>query len=271
VTYKLHATHLGALFAIEPGLKAASSETLSLYLPVRKQGFDARPYEILLKQAEERYRPRLDKNQRKILDSELPRLRDHLNLIRPAGCPGVAMFGEEGVALLTLIRLPESVEPRIAIGPPLLAPFELLLRRHPPSLIVVVGKEEARTFAAVLGEVIALGHLEGQDVRHIKSGGTSAPSNQRKADNRARANLKKVVELVENEVRRGYMSRIFLAGPEEARAMLLREMPRPLASIVAGTLSGAVELPPGDLLVEIREQIVRLEPAAAPNGAATTE
>jgi len=258
MTWKLHVKSLNTLLKLEPQLQAADDRTLSLYLPVRSEGFDAAHYDLLLNHVSAPYRDKLDEDQRPVFDSELVRLRTHLKLVRPAGCPGIVAFSNEPNRLRALLRLPESVEARLGLGPPLLAPLELMLTHYPPAIVVVVDKREARTYASVLGEVIALEHVKGQDVRHTRAGGTSAPSNQRKADNRARANLKRVVEILEREVTRGDFGRIFVAGPDEARAELQHELPKPLGAQVVGTISASLDTPPGRLLAEVREQILRV-------------
>src|SRR5579859_45326 len=258
MTWKLHVKSLDTLLKLEPQLRAADERTLSLYLPVRAEGFDASHYDLLVNHVSSPYRDKLDEAQRRLFDSELVRLRTHLKLVRPAGCPGIVAFSNESIGLRTLLRLPESVEARIELGPPLLAPLEPMLKHYPPAIVVVVDKREARAYASVLGEVVALEHLTGQDVRRSRAGGTSAPSNQRKADNRARANVKRVAEILERELVRGDFGRIFLAGPDEARAELVRELPKPLAAQVAGTVSASLDTPPGRLLADIREQMLRV-------------
>jgi len=265
MTWKLHVKSLNTLLKLEPQLEVADERTLSLYLPVRAEGFDAAHYDLLINHAVAEYEHKLDDQQRAVMESERRRLRTHLNLVRPAGVPALVAFSNEPVRLLTLIRLPESIEPRVEVGPPLLAPLELLLKRYPPALVVVVDKEEARLFASVLGEVVALEHLTGQEVRHSRAGGTSASSNQRRADNRMRANLKRVVAILQREVKRDEFGRIFVGGPEEARAELIRELPKPLAGAVAGTISASLETTPGRLLADIREQMARVArvPSAA--------
>jgi len=258
MTRKLHVKSLDTLLKLEPRLQAADERTLSLYLPVRAEGFDASHYDLLLNHVSTPYREKLDHGRRPLFDSELMRLRTHLKLVRPAGCYGIVAFSNESGGLRALIRLPETVDARVELGPPLLAPLELVLKRFPPAIVVVVDKREARTYASVLCEVVALEHVTGQDVRHSRAGGTSAPSNQRKADNRARANLKRVVEILEREVTRGDFGRIFVAGPDEARAELLHELPKPLAAQVAGTVSASLDTPPGRLLADIRDQMARV-------------
>jgi hypothetical protein len=245
---------LRSLFEFVPNLRLASDHALSIYLPARAEGFDMRHYDIELGQLRRRYRERLDKEDRKIMESEMARLREHLEVVKPAGCPALAGFGDEPAGLLELVKLPMETEARLEVGPLLLAPIERQLERFPPALIAAVDKEHARLFAAVLDDVYPLEQVRGVEVRHSKAGGTSAPSNQRKADNRTKANLERVIEVIGHEVRSGAYLRIFVAGPEEARAELERLMPPPLKRLLAGHLSA--ELDSRQLQHELREQLV---------------
>lgn len=265
MTWKLHVKSLNTLLEVEPDLDKADERTLTVYLPIRSEGFDATHYDLVINHLADAYLDRLDEDQLAVMQSELRRLRTHLNVVRPAGCPAIVAFADEPFNILRLIRLPETVEGRIEVGLPLLAPLELMLEHHPPALVVVVQKEEARIFASVLGEVVPLEHVKGQEIKRIRAGGTSAPSNQRKADNRARANLKRVADVLEREMGRKEFSRILIAGPEEARAELMHELPKSLSASVAGTLSLAPYSTTGQLQADIREQIVRagrVSPAA---------
>jgi hypothetical protein len=245
---------LRSLFEFVPNLRLASDHALSIYLPARAEGFDMRHYDIELGQLRRRYRERLDKEDRKIMESEMARLREHLEVVKPAGCPALAGFGDEPAGLLELVKLPMETEARLEVGPLLLAPIERQLERFPPALIAAVDKEHARLFAAVLDDVYPLEQVRGVEVRHSKAGGTSAPSNQRKADNRTKANLERVIEVIGHEVQSGAYLRIFVAGPEEARAELERLMPPPLKRLLAGHLSA--ELDSRQLQHELREQLV---------------
>jgi hypothetical protein len=245
---------LRALYTFAPNLKRASDRALSIYLPARAEGFDMRHYDIELRELKRRYDDRLDKEEREIMEREVSRLREHLEVVKPAGCPALAGFGDEPAGLLELVKLPMETEARLEVGPLLLAPIERQLERFPPALIAVVDKERAKLFAAVLDDVHPLEQVHGVDVKHTKAGGTSAASNQRKADNRTKANLERVIDVIGHEVRAGAYKRIFVAGPEEARAELERLMPPPLKRLLAGHLSA--EIDSHRLQHELREQLV---------------
>jgi hypothetical protein len=232
---------LRPLYTFAPKLRAASNRALSVYLPVRAEGFDMRQYDIELGQLRRRYKDRLDDEEQEIMERELRRLSEHLEVVKPAGCPALAGFGDEPVGLLELVKLPMETEARLEVGPLLLAPIERQLERFPPALIAVVDKEHAKLFAAVLDEVYPLEQLHGVEVRRNKAGGTSAPSNQRKADNRTKSNLERVIDVIGHEVQSGAYRRIFVAGPEEARTELERLMPPPLKRMLAGHLSASIQ------------------------------
>jgi hypothetical protein len=249
--------YIKSLYAFVPSLRRASDRALSVYMPVRAEGYDNRFYDIEIGKLKRRYKDRLDDEEREIMERELARLREHLAVVKPAGCPGVAGFADEAASLLELVKLPAETESRLQVGPLLLAPIERQLERFPPALIAVVDKEHAKLFAAILDDVHPIAELEGQEVRHSKAGGTSAPSNQRKADNRTRANLERVVERIQKQMLAVIYARLFVAGPQEARAELEHLLPEPLKQKVAGHLSA--ELDSRRLMHELREQ---LQPAA---------
>ena len=243
-----------SVYAFFPNLRRASDRALSVYLPARAEGFDLRPYDAELGQLRRRYEDRLDKEERQIMERELLRLREHIEVVKPAGSPALAGFCDEPAGLLELVKLPIETEARLEVGPLLLAPIERQLERFPPALIAVVDKEHARLFAGVLDDVYPLEQVRGVDVKRNKAGGTSAPSNQRKADNRTKANLERVIDVIGHEVRSGAYKRIFVAGPEQARAELERLMPPPLKRLLAGHLSA--EIDSRRLQHELREQLV---------------
>jgi hypothetical protein len=253
------ATHstIPFLMAIDPSLRNVSGRALSVYLPVRAEGFDARHYDVVIGHMVRRYRDRLGLEDREVMEREIPRVRAQLELVRPAGSPALAAFADEPAGLLELIRLPAETEARLEVGPLLLAPIERMLERFPPALIAVVDKEEARVFAAILGEVVPLDHLVGDEVKHHRAGGTSALSNQRRANNRAKANLTVVVRTIESEMRAGSYQRLYLAGPNEARAELERLLPPGLRRLIAGHLSASLDS--AQLQHQLREQIQRID------------
>lgn len=255
-----HPTAIPYLLAFFPSLRAASDRTLSIYFPVRSDAYNARFYEGELKRLVDKHRHKLSDEDQKVVDRELPRVLAHLAVLRPVGFPFMAAFADEPKGVLTVIRLPEETEERLEVDPPLLAPLELMLREHPPSLIVVVDKEKAQTFASILHELIPQHHFEGGQVKHIRSGEAKNPNLQRKNENRAKANMAAVVRIIDREVSAVAYKRLYLAGPDEAVAELEELLPPSLKKIIAGRLSASADLSLGELEVELRKQL-RTRPA----------
>ena len=244
---------LQALFVLAPRLRRASNRAVSIYLPARAEGYDARFYDIEFRDLLHRYRDRLTAKDAELMEYEMRRLRHHVAGVRPAGCPAIAGFADEPHGVLELIKLRDETDERLEVGELLLAPVLRQLEQHPPSLIAVVDKEHARTFGAILDDIVVLEKVDGAEVRHIRAGGTSAPSNQRKADNRARANLETAVKTVERELAGGIYAQLYIAGPAEARSTFEKLLPERLKKMVAGHLSASLDS--SELKRELREKM----------------
>src|SRR5258706_9191158 len=113
---------LRPLYTFVPNLKRAADRALSVYLPARAEGFDMRHYNIELAQLTRRYRDRLDKEEREIMERELLRLREHLQARKPARCPAPAAFRGAPGRTLELGKVPLETPARVGVRPLLLAP-----------------------------------------------------------------------------------------------------------------------------------------------------
>lgn len=242
-----------AIFVLAPRLRRASNRAVSIYLPARSEGYDARFYDIEFRDLLHRYRDRLSPKDRELMEYEMRRLRHYVAVVRPAGCPAFAGFADEPNGVLEMVKLRDETDERLEVGELLLAPILRQLEHHPPALIAVVDKEHAKTFGAILDEIIPLQHLDGAEVRHTRAGGTSASSNQRKADNRAKANLEIAIKTVDREIATGAYTQLYIAGPDEARATFEKMLPDRLKKLVAGHLSASLES--SELKRELRDRV----------------
>lgn len=229
---------------------------MSVYFPVRAQAYNRRFYDVEFKRLVDKHWHKLSRDDREVVERELPRVQAQLAIFRPAGCPSMAAFADEPKGVLRLIRLPEETEDRLEVNPPLLAPLELMLKKHPPSLIAIVDKKGAQTFAAILDEVIPQHHFDGSPVKRIKSGGTKNPNLQRKEENRVKSNMAAVVRIIDREVSAVSYKRLYLAGTEEAVAELEKLLPPSLKKVIAGRLSASLDRTVGELEVELRKQLI---------------
>ena len=248
---------LQAIFALAPRLRRASNRALSIYLPARSEGYDARFYDIEFRDLLHRYKDRLSPKDRELMDYEMRRLRHHVATVRPAACPAFAGFADEPNGVLELVKLRDEVDERLEVGELLVAPILRQLEHYPPALIAVVDKEQAKTFGAILDEIIPLEQVKGTEVRHSRAGGTSAPSNQRKADNTAKANLEAAIKTVEREMASGVYMHLYIAGPDEARTIFEHLLPERLKKMIAGHLSASLDS--SQLKRELREKVVAAE------------
>lgn len=232
---------LRALFALAPKLRGATGETLTLYMPAPAPGYDPRYYDIVFGDLLHRYRERLGAKELEILEREIPRLRSHIAIPTAAGCAALAGFAESARGLLEVIKLPLTTPERLEVGEPLLGPALRQIEALPSTLVAVVDKEHARTFGVILEHVFPIADVIGSEVRHSKAGGTSALSNQRKAENRARSNLAAVVEEVTRELKSGAYGHLLTAGPQEARAQFEALLPPWVAAMISGHVVASLD------------------------------
>ena len=242
-----------AIFVLAPRLRRASGRALSIYLPARAEGYDARFYDIEFRDLLHRYKDRVTAKDAELMEYEMRRLRHHVAVVRPAGCPAFAGFADEPHGVLELVKLHDETDERLEVGELLLAPILRQLEHYPPALVAVVDKEHAKTFGAILDEIVPLGEVSGTEIRHSRAGGTSAQSNQRKAENKARANLEQAAKTVEREMASGAYMHLYVAGPDEARSTFERMLPERLKKSIAGHLSASLDS--SELKRELREKV----------------
>jgi peptide chain release factor subunit 1 len=242
-----------ALFALAPNLRRASNRALSIYIPARLEGYDSRFYDIEFGDLIHRYKDRMTEKDKALMDYELRRLRAHLAVVRPAACPAIAGFADEAAGIVEIIKLPRPTDKRLEVGQVLIAPILRQLEETPPALVAVVDKEHARTFGAILDHIFTLHELDGVQVKRIRSGATSASSNQRKADNRAKQNLESAAKIVEREMASGAYMNLYIAGPEEAHAEFERLLPEPMKKKIAGRIGVVMDSP--TLKHDLRERL----------------
>src|SRR6266550_9510777 len=72
-----------ALFVLAPRLRRASHRAVSIYLPARSEGYDARFYDIEFRDLLHRYSDRLSAKDRELMEYEMRRLRHHVAVVRP--------------------------------------------------------------------------------------------------------------------------------------------------------------------------------------------
>ena len=223
---------LVSLFSAWPNLRRADGHALSVYLPARAEGYDARYYDIVFGDLRHRYRERLGDHDLGVMERELPRLRTHLAELRPAHATALAGFAETSSALLELIKLPHRAEERLEVGELLLAPALRQLEQFPPSFVAVVEKEHARTFAFVLDELRA------------------------RRTTRGESTLQQVAEEVTHEMSSGAYGRLYVAGPPATRSRFEKLIPSALRN--ASLALAGVSMDSAHLELDVHRQLSTL-------------
>src|ERR1051326_2716570 len=111
-----------SLFVLAPRLRRASNRAVSVFLPARSEGYDARFYDIEFRDLLHRYQDRLSPKDRELMEYEMRRLRHHVATVRPAGCPAFAGFADEPHGVLGLVKLPAETDERLQGGQLVLGP-----------------------------------------------------------------------------------------------------------------------------------------------------
>src|SRR5205823_11080890 len=115
-------------------------------------GWDASYYSALLKDVERSLLEGRNETTESRIRSELARVRNFIDEVRPPGL-GLAVFSCLPDALFEAVRLPDDVATRGHFGPRFdLTPLERQLADHPPGVVVLVEKDQARLFAVVLDD-----------------------------------------------------------------------------------------------------------------------
>lgn len=227
---------LGDPFAV---LEAATYLELALtaYLPgsiaaVYAAGFHANSLEELAQRVE----PQLGDAEVEALHRELPELLAYLDEVRPPIEVSLALFSCKPAGLLEGWRFHGQAEPGLWVTQRLqLEPIRRQLLLQPPALVLVADKEHARAYSVVLDHVEELVETTGQEIHVQRQGGASALNWQHKEEGHARRNLEQLARWLE-AADESFIARVFLAGPDEARAELRRRLPRRYAGKVAGEL-----------------------------------
>lgn len=233
------------------GLRRSSFPELavSLYIPVPEGG----SWGIVSDTARElAHAAELTPPQRRALARELPRLRRALEgewrHVR-----GVAAFGARPMRVV--VGLPDPVEGRLVVArEAYLGPLDEQLADHPPAIVAVVDKVDARIFASVLDRVSLVRTLAGLPIHRHRQGESSAEQWQRREDEHSVRNVGRVAAAVARlaTFHPGSFPLIRVAAPDQAAAMLISRLPANLRARVVREPDLGTYLGTGDLVNLLR-------------------
>jgi hypothetical protein len=210
---------------------------LSLYLPVGPS-LDRGFHHALLKDLQRDY-------ERAGRSAEQPALRREMKVVQQfldAGSQGgkaLAIYTCTPADFAQVRHLPGDVAAQLWIDRWLhLGPLVSAIEQNPPALLVAVDKERARVFRLFLDNIEELADIAGEPIKRQAQGGWAQSRFQRHEDLRAESNVHRVVRWI-LQLPPGLFTRIAVAGPVEARASFINQLPsrlRPAAIELAAPL-----------------------------------
>ncbi|HVD01945.1 MAG TPA: hypothetical protein VNG93_12485 [Candidatus Dormibacteraeota bacterium] len=216
--------------------------------PIFDAGYHAAAFAELAHQVENR----LGEPEAAALRRELPAVVAYLDTNKPPQQMPIAILACRPAGLLDAWRLRDDVELELRIAHRLeLQPIRWQLQAHPPVLVVAADKEKVTVYAVVLEHVEEVAAFAGRDVHVQRQGGSSAVSWQRKEEGHARENLLLAADWL-RRVPPGFVGRLYLAGPAEARELFRSVLPPAWSGLVAGELRLPLYASHGEIANSVR-------------------
>jgi Bacterial archaeo-eukaryotic release factor family 10 len=231
---------------------------LSLYLPAGPS-LDQSYHHALLKNLHRDYERTGSAVEQNALGRELKAVQQFLDE-HPQGGKPLAIFSCAPAGFFEVRRLPGDVRAQLWTDHSLhLEPLLEAFVAYPPALLVGVDKERARVFRLVLDETEELADMRGESIHRQQQGGWAQSRFQHHEDLHADWNIRRIVRWI---VRLAPLSLscIAVAGPPEARASFIHQLPERLRKAVM-ELSAPLYLESPSLAEHLRDAYLRVRAA----------
>jgi peptide subunit release factor 1 (eRF1) len=203
---------------------------LSLYLPAGPS-LDRSFHHALLKDLQRDYERTGGSAEQSALRREMQAVQQFLGA-RSEGGKALAIFSCTPADFVQVRHLPGDVAAQLWIDRWLhLDPLVSAIAEHPPALLVAVDKERARVFRLFLDEIEELADIAGEPIKRQAQGGWAQSRFQRHEDLHAEGNIRRAVRWM-LQLPPGLFTRIAVAGPVEARASFINQLPGRLRAAV---------------------------------------
>jgi hypothetical protein len=157
-----------------------------------------------------------------------------------AHSPGLAVFSAGGAEDIVVVPLPAApVEHVVWSERPSIAPLEAMLDEYERLAVVLFDAEGARLFTVFLGAIETQQRfVDAVPGKQATGGwfGLEQTGFARHREDHLRRHAERTVRALMLLLRKHSFDRVLLAGPDEALAVLKRELPRPLRTRLAGTV-----------------------------------
>jgi hypothetical protein len=220
-------------------------------------------YVLAFRDACKRVRSELAESEWERFERAVARTERYLAESLVPGRPGVAIYAGGNEDYFFATPLPTAPPDLVAWEPaPVLAPLLAALDDQERVAVVLFDKERTRILSLYLDEIER--RLEFQDEVPGKqaTGDWFALSQTRYArhhEDHVLRHAKRTVASLMAELRRRPFDRLFLAGPDEARSLLLHHLPRPLGDRFAGALRLEVFATDAEVLAAARSAAADIE------------
>jgi peptide chain release factor subunit 1 len=181
-----------------------------------------------------------DRDEHKRLEKAVQRVDDHLAGSPDLGGRGIAIFAWSETDTLISTRLPFRPADHVVWAQrPAIEPLEEAVDDYERFAVLLFDKERSRFLTIFLGEIEDRQEFVDEVPGKQATGGwfgLSQKNYARHHEDRVTKHAKRTNLAVSEALRRRPFDRLFVAGPDEAVALLLDHLPRPLRSRLAGRL-----------------------------------
>ncbi|TAK35789.1 MAG: hypothetical protein EPO21_05045 [Chloroflexota bacterium] len=217
---------------------------LSIYLDTSVHRIEGRAYVLSFREgckAVESALASADRDQRKAFEAAMGQAEQYVDQLFVPRYPGLALFASGRPEYFFAVPLPQRpAEDFTWAREPQLKPLQEALDEYERVAVAVVDKRRARLFTVFLGTIEESEEFE-SDVPGKQStgdwGGMSQARYARHHEDHVLRHLRRTIRALMDLLRSHPFDRLLVAGPEEATTFLQQELPRPLRSRLAGTLS----------------------------------
>jgi peptide subunit release factor 1 (eRF1) len=222
---------IDVLAALEP----SPFPVVSLYLSLSTNQHGREDHRQFVRKAfNERARALPERSpERESFDTDVQRIREHLETTDAGAAQAVAIFASSGSDLFEIIPLdaPLAEHSLFISSVPHLYPLARVLETYPRYAAVMLDTNRARIFVFG-GDTEREKEIVGEKTRRTSKGGWSQARYQRRADNFHLHHIKEVVDTLNKIVSDEDIQHVVVAGAEVAMPILREQLPKELADKV---------------------------------------
>lgn len=174
-------------------------------------------------------------------EEALARVETYLGQVEAFDHPGWACFASSDHRFFYATPLPAPEADQITWSTEAaLEPLERALDEHERVAMVVIDSEQSRIFSIFLGGIEQAITVDGYvEPKHHGGGwlGLEEKKASRRRDQQLLRHIRHTIQVLARELRLHPFDRLIVAGPDEAAALLVRELPPVLANKLAGQAS----------------------------------